>query len=141
MKQDSLRDHLLAIRKQCGNLTASSVVVAAQADDHPLHVCFEWDDSVAGHKYREDQARELIRSVRVTYKTDGNEEYIRYFVSVQEPEGRAYHPSDEVAHDELLTVIVLREMEREWRQMESRYGHFKEFSEMVQNSLETAEKR
>lgn len=45
-----------------GNLTPDAVVEAARPKAHPLHHRFEWDDSVAGHKYRLDQARALIRT-------------------------------------------------------------------------------
>lgn len=48
-----------------GRLTAAGVLDSARDSASPLHRCFEWDDSVAGERYRLDQARRLIRSVRV----------------------------------------------------------------------------
>ncbi len=53
-----------------GRLTAESVVKDAAAPSSPLHGFFEWDDKVAGHRYRLDQARELIRSVRIEVEVD-----------------------------------------------------------------------
>jgi len=54
-----------------GKLTPSLVVEAAANPASPLHSEFTWDDSVAGQRYREVQARRLIRSVevRVTHGT------------------------------------------------------------------------
>lgn len=49
-----------------GKITPAMVVAEAKRKDHPLHQFFEWDDRIAGNKYREDQARGYIRSVRVT---------------------------------------------------------------------------
>lgn len=47
-----------------------SVVVAAAADESsPLHNCFEWDDTKAGHSFRLLQARNLLREVSVTVET------------------------------------------------------------------------
>lgn len=50
-------------------LTAEDVVAAASNPDHPLYQDFEWDDSVAGHKYRVQQARTMIAEVRVVITT------------------------------------------------------------------------
>jgi hypothetical protein len=55
---------------QLGELTPLRVVQEAADDRSPLHQCFEWDDSKAGHEHRIDQARRIIRSVRVEIKTD-----------------------------------------------------------------------
>jgi hypothetical protein len=50
---------------EAGKLSPEQVVTEASKAGSPLHDCFEWDDSVAGHKYRLSQARDLIRSVQV----------------------------------------------------------------------------
>lgn len=49
-----------------GPLRPSEVVAAAADATSPLHGCFEWDDSKAGHQYRLWQARHLLREVTVT---------------------------------------------------------------------------
>ena len=51
--------------KHKGRLEASHVVADAKKKNSPLHHCLEWDDKVCGHKYRIEQARCLIASVRV----------------------------------------------------------------------------
>ena len=53
-----------------GKLTPDLVVQDAEDADSPLHELFEWDDGVAGHKYRLDQARQVITSVRVVITTE-----------------------------------------------------------------------
>lgn len=50
-----------------GTLTPEMVVRAAESVDSPLHDQFQWDDAKAGAAYRLDQARTLIRSVRVEF--------------------------------------------------------------------------
>jgi len=42
-------------------LKASNVVKSARSKSSPLHAQFEWDDTKAGHEYRLQQARGLIR--------------------------------------------------------------------------------
>lgn len=48
-----------------GRLTAEVVLADAKKKNSPLHGEFEWDDSVAGRRYRLDQARSMIASVKV----------------------------------------------------------------------------
>lgn len=132
----NIRDHLQSIWDTNKILTPRLVVDTARPKSHPLHSHFEWDDSIAGEKYREHQASELIRSVRISYKNGNDtEQEIRYFVSIKESEGYAYHPAEVVAADEKLTAIVLREMEREWKQLHARYNHFQEFTDLIQRTM------
>jgi hypothetical protein len=55
--------------KHDGILRPEDVVMEAASPDHPLHDQFEWSDQNAAHSYRVDQARTLIRSVKVETKT------------------------------------------------------------------------
>jgi len=48
-----------------GEVTASLVLKAATNKRNALHCKFEWDDSKASHQYRLEQARRLIRIVKV----------------------------------------------------------------------------
>lgn len=135
----NLRDHLQSLYDSYGSLTPKMVVEEARPTSHPLHTHFEWDDSIAGEKYREHQASELIRSVKIKYVRRDKEqtEDVRLFVSVRDPEGGyAYHPVDVIAEDPLLSQIVLRDIEREWVQLRNKYGHIKEFFEIVQKDIE-----
>jgi hypothetical protein len=50
-------------KKNGGKITPRMVVDAARDEDSPLHSYFEWDDAIAAEKYREMQARTLLRSV------------------------------------------------------------------------------
>jgi len=63
-----LNDYAAVLREleTSGELTPEGVVEHARSEDSPIHHLFEWDDDRAAHQYRIEQARELIRSVRVT---------------------------------------------------------------------------
>lgn len=134
----NLRDSLQAIYEQRGKLTPAIVVDEAKVKGHPLHQRFDWDNKIAGPKWREVQAQELIRSVKIKYRFGDRTETCRYFVSVERDDGFVYEPAEDVMRDEILTEIVLRTMERDWRQLQSRYGHFKEFVELIRQGLEAA---
>jgi hypothetical protein len=53
-----------------GVLRAEDVLAEARTETHPLHGEFNWDDSSAAHAHRLDQARSLIRSVRVEIRVE-----------------------------------------------------------------------
>lgn len=67
---DKLRAELTRITKEHdGVLRPDDVVREAENPASPLHSSFEWDDGVAAHAWRLEQARTLIRSVRITVET------------------------------------------------------------------------
>jgi len=49
-----------------GMLTPEDVVNAAKPKSSLLHNWFQWDDTVAAHLYRLDQARQLIKVVHIS---------------------------------------------------------------------------
>lgn len=53
-----------------GTLTPKAVVEDARDPDSPLHEHFDWDDTSAAERYREEQARGLIRQVKVVIEVD-----------------------------------------------------------------------
>jgi hypothetical protein len=134
----SLRDQLNEISVKHGGLTPALVVDEARPETHPLHERFEWDDSVAGEAYRRDQARRLIRSVRVVYREADEQEgarTVRAYHAVRDETGNVYRPTDEVVASEFLTQLLLRDMEREWLQLKRRWSRFAEFAEMVKGDI------
>jgi hypothetical protein len=135
----SLRDQLQAIYDERQRLTPEVVVDAARDEASPLHDRFEWDDQIAGEKYRLDQARRLIRSVRVVYREADEKESartIRAFHAIRDEQGTSYRPVEEVTESPLLTKLLLQSMELEWKQLMRRYGHFEEFLKLVRADVE-----
>lgn len=132
-----LREQLQHIHDAHGKLTPRIVLEEARDPESPLHGRFEWDDTVAAEKYRLEQAHELITMVRVVYRDAKDKpQSVRAFHAVPSTAGGfEYVSADEVARDAVVTAIVLRDMEREWRQLKLRYAHFKEFVEMVRSDL------
>lgn len=132
----SLRDQLQSIYDQRGKLTPELVVDEARDPEHPLHVRFEWDDSTAGEKWRHYQAHELITSVKVTYNNpSGKPREIRQFHAIRKETGHVYEPVENVLRDDVMTKILLADMEREWRALKKRYDQFAEFRTMVLGDL------
>lgn len=135
----ALRDQLQTIYDQLGELTPKIVVDEARPADHPLHGRFEWADDVAAERWRQQQAHELIRSVRIVYRepeAGQPERTVRAFHAVRSERGFTYEPAQKVADDPFKRRLVLADMEREWRALYRRYREFAEFTDMVRADLD-----
>lgn len=136
-----LREWLEDVHARTGAVDPEVLVREAEPTASLHHDRFEWDDGVAGHAHRLEQARSMIRQVRVVYapatKRRGPRS-VRAWHSVPSVDGghRVYMPTSEIAADPVLAAIVLRDMERDWKQLRQRYGHMVEFIDMVREALE-----
>ena len=73
-----------AAQKRSGRLTPRAVIDAARPKGSPLHRYFEWNDGRAAAAYRLDQARFIIRHVRIIIVTETRT--LSSVVYVHEPE-------------------------------------------------------
>jgi hypothetical protein len=62
---EDIKAALRELESEDGRLLPADVVNAARDEDSVLHSHFQWNDTIAGEKYRLSQARQLIRLVRV----------------------------------------------------------------------------
>lgn len=123
---------LESIRVACdGKLVPSAVVAWAEPETSPIHNWFEWDDGEAATLYREQQAREIIRSVVVVVEDKGKtHEPVRAFVHVLHPgDDQAAYTSIETAmsDDDLREQVIGRAMKEltAWRK---RYAQYRELA-------------
>jgi len=127
----TLRNHLQAIRDEHGALNSELVVEVATDPKHPLHSRFEWDDSIAGHKYRLEQAGQLLR---VTFRPiEGKPTELRAFVAVKGEDSHTsdYQPSEEAFADPFTAEIVLRAMKREAQAFTRRWKDHAAYADTV----------
>jgi hypothetical protein len=95
-----------------GDMTADSVVKAARSSNSPLREYFEWNDKVAADNYRMEQARNMIRSIRVRFVSDGREQVARAFQvvgpkSAYPEEPRRYHAVSTIHEDSKLAAQMM----------------------------------
>lgn len=139
----SLRDQLQDIYEKHGKLTPPLVVDTARDPEHPLHDRFEWDDAIAGEKWRREQAHELIRSVKIVRKDDDGKAIgpeVRVYHAIRGNEGVVYEPVERITTDPFLSRLLMADMEREWKTLRTRYERFNEFWQMVQADTEVLRK-
>lgn len=75
-------------KSELDGVRPDEVVAVARDPGNPLHKAFEWDNKVAGEKYRVGQAANMIRSIRI-YNLDSPDTKKVAFVSVKNDEGKA----------------------------------------------------
>jgi len=122
---------LETVRSQGGGvLLPENVVRAAQSKKSLLHGCFEWDDTAAAHEHRLDQARHLIRSVRVVYDVDGADLEAPLYVSVVQSE-RGYQPLAVVLVDDEATDYVVSEAKKRLRSIRKDLASIKALSDLL----------
>lgn len=98
-----------------GSLTPDLVIADAESSDSPLHELFEWNDGVAGHKYRLEQARQVITSVRVVITTEHKAVSTVYYVRDPnaEPTEQGYVSLDRLKSDsDLAKESIVMEFSR-----------------------------
>lgn len=140
-----LKSLLTGIWVNHGRLDGELVVEEARPEDHPLHTYFEWDDNIAGPKFRVIQAEKLIRRVKIETRppsVDDGPHYVRAFISNRQA-GRVgqsgYSPIEEVAKDDVSYQMMLRAFRRQVDELNRRYGHLSEYPQVMRDAAgETA---
>lgn len=83
MSREEILKQLQAIQDSEGRITPKAIVNAARPNDSSLHGLFIWDDRLAGEQYRIDQARTLLRVVRIDIQI--NSKIIRATAYARDP--------------------------------------------------------
>ena len=114
--------------EQEGRLTAQELVNESRAEDAPLHPEFEWRDEVAAERYREEQARSVIRSIEIVSE---EHEPVRAFVHLEcaKPQYTAIHS---VVMSSDSTELMLKNAVAEIKAFQRKYGALKEFAGLFQ---------
>ena len=111
-------------------LNAQELVEESRPEDAPLHSEFEWDDSIAAEKYREEQAGALIRHLVVRIEANDQEYPTRQYFMIQ-PEAKIYEPIQVILKDEDKTDLLLEQAKRELRAFKAKYACLKELAEVI----------
>lgn len=95
--------------------TPAAVLEAARPENSPIHNAFTWEDSIAANKYRMVEARRMLNSFQVVYKTDTPTDKVSGFVRITHqrehigsPPGSARYEATHIAlqnpevHDRVL---------------------------------------
>jgi hypothetical protein len=120
-----------------GQVTPRKVVEESKPTEAPLHPCFEWNNKRAAELYRDEQARCVVRSVRIIPEPDqaGKQDpvlaYVRVKVKDEEEKTQSFYMSTaHVMSDQELRKQAIKECLALLNGIQRRYDHLKELREI-----------
>lgn len=122
-----------------GRLEPEAVWKAAKARGHPLHKHFEWDVQKAAEAHWTDQARGLIRIIRIEEPEQADP--VRAFLSVRDETGTAYRPTASIRRSADMQAALLKQAERDLDAFERRYRSLADICAIVVEAREAIRRR
>lgn len=122
-----------------GAVRPQRLVDVARPEESPVHGLFEWDDQVAAELHRVDQARRVMRSLRVVVQ-DNRREIAYVHVSTVVPGQRGpggYVQSLRALSDETMRTQVLEDAARQLLGFRRRFMALQEFKPVIDAIDET----
>lgn len=110
--------------EQTGGLTAKRLLDASRPEDAPLHDEFEWNDSEAAEKYREQQARHIINSLTIVVE---EKPVTRAFVNIRVA-GPAYESINVIVQQQDKYAALLDQCKKELQAFLKKYNSIKELA-------------
>jgi len=114
------------------DLTPENVVDVARDENNVMHDMFEWDDSIAGEKYRKQQASHIISNIHVKIiAEDKPNKLVRAFVTTKKNSG--FKPIEKIVKDVDQYALLLDKAYRELNYIKIKYENLKEIQELLEN--------
>lgn len=111
-------------------LTAANLVDVSRPEDAPLHPEFEWRDDVAAERWREEQARQIIRCIRVVSEDEPEKPPVRMYVHpvLESPN---YEPLHMVLQDQDKRSSLLKAALRDMVAFKAKYKELHELAKVM----------
>lgn len=114
-------------------LSARSLLDASRPKNAPLHDAFEWDNNVAAEKYREDQARYIIRHL-VVVPTEVKKETHRAFFPIvtDDGESKQYENIETIIANPVKQNYLLDMAKKELQSFKKKYETLSELKPVIE---------
>lgn len=103
-----------------GRLTPAELVEVSRPEDAPLHNEFEWNDSIAARKWREQTGRVMIASIQVVADAEEDQKPVRAYFNIEKTSAE-YIPTEIIFSDEAKKNRLLEIAKRELRSFKVKY--------------------
>jgi hypothetical protein len=125
-----------SIHAEQGVVKPADVVNRARNKKNPLHPHFEWNDSRAAERHREDQARRLLRNLVIITIEEGHEQpispaYVSVTMSEEEGSERGYVRISRAMNDEELRDRALQDALKMLNGLRRRYAALERLVEIL----------
>jgi hypothetical protein len=115
-------------KKHGGVCPPRALVEEAKRPRHPCHAMFEWDDESAADEWRVEQARRIIRSIRVVRGKGQRPRQAYVHVKSEGAEHEGYMDADRAMAAPDLRALVLQEAVDALHALQERYDHLEELA-------------
>lgn len=112
--------------------TTKDIINKARNQNTKLHNLFEWDDVIAGEKYREIQAGDIVRNLVIVKQSETGElqnTNIRVFVNTSQRKG-VYKPIASVIKVQEEYELLLQQALKELQVFKNKYANLAELTEL-----------
>lgn len=119
------------IRDLGDSVTPTDILECARDEDTELHKCFEWDDTIAAEKYREHQAKMVMRLlvIKEVEPCDDRPEIRVLHVTER---GQGYKPIELIVQREDEYKALLARAYAELKAFKAKYSMLKELDEIFE---------
>jgi hypothetical protein len=116
------------------HVAAQVLVDESRPEAAPLHPEFTWDDQIAAEAYRVNEARNIIRSIRVVENEENGVSAAPNWVSVKlsDTNESAYVETVTAWSEEAMRKQVLADAIGQLRGLKARYKHLSELGEVFE---------
>lgn len=134
-------EFLSTLEEKYQELSPAVVLTEAQPETSPIHGLFTWDNAAAAAKYRDTEARYLLRSINVVVTMEnGDEREVRAFHNVtvthtpqldepgEEQVVSVYVNARRALTEDDLRAQVIAGALRELKQWQEKYKNYQEFA-------------
>lgn len=111
--------------------TPENIVGYAHQEDTELHKCFEWDNNIAGHKYRCIQAQQVVRNLVLVKEETKEKTPVRMFYNTGDRTGE-YKPIKMILQKEDEYQSLLKQAMEELRAFKKKYSCLSELEEIME---------
>lgn len=130
-KCDVTKQELMRINDKFGQVDPRTVWRENESPDAPIHNRFEWDDGRASDLYRDEQARAIIRTVKIQVSPI---ESAPAFVNVVCETGTTYMPTRDVVEIPEIWEQVIADAVRDLRGIHKRLDSLLALEDMPDKS-------
>jgi hypothetical protein len=132
-RTNAIADELLALKSETGVINpAGAVAWARENKKSTLHANLEWDDSIAGERWRVSQVRQLI-ALHIT-DAEGGRRFVSLSIDRRHDGSNGYRELGDVVAQPNLREIMLKDALADLERMQERYKKLSELEPVWQQA-------
>lgn len=144
VEPDLVGQQIEALAKEYGVCSPRMLVETARPKKSPIHNLFEWNDVLAAEKWRIEQGRAVVQTLRIVSRDgeiDDSPAFVHVRIVTEDGVSEGYKPSIHMATDEEMAGFVLAEALAQLNSLRRRYGRLRKLGKVWAALDEVQEKQ